>query len=137
LSNCQYMFSNCTSLLQAPAMSLANATSCTRMFGGCSSMTTAQAYDSGNATDLSNMFEGCSSLTAVPLLKTDLAVNVTDMFRLCTHVESGALALYNQMSSQAYPPTSHTLCFEGCGRNTVTGAQELAQIPSSWGGTMA
>lgn len=137
LSNCQYMFSGCTSLLQAPAMSLANATSCAHMFSGCSSMTTAVAYDTDYSTDLSHMFEGCFSLTAVPLLKSDSAVNVTDMFRLCTHVESGALALYNQMSSQTNPPVSYSGCFKNCGSVTITGAAELAQIPTSWGGTMS
>ena len=137
LSNCQYMFSGCTSLLQAPDISLANAASCAHMFSGCRSMTTAQAYDSDKATDLSYMFEGCSSLTAVPLIKTASATNVTDMFRLCTHVESGALALYNQMSSQTNPPVSHSRCFKNCGSITITGAQELAQIPTSWGGNMS
>ena len=137
LSNCQYMFSNCTSLLQAPAMSLANATTCQAMFSNCQSITSAPAYNTENASQLSHMFSDCSSLVNVPLIKTDLAVEVTSMFSGCVNVESGALALYNQMSSQAYPPSSHTFCFAGCGRNTTTGAAELAQIPTSWGGTMS
>jgi len=137
LSNCQYMFSNCTSLLQAPNVSLANATTCKGMFSSCRSLTTVPAYDTDAATDLSSMFNGCSSLTTVPLIKTDSAVNVTDMFRLCTHVESGALALYNQMSSQTNPPSSHSRCFQNCGSSSSSGSAELAQIPSSWGGTMA
>lgn len=137
LSNCQNMFSGCTSLLQAPDISLSNATSCQRMFNGCSSITTAPAYNTNYATDLSYMFNGCGSLKAVPLIKTASATNVTEMFRLCTSVESGALALYNQMSSQTSPPSSHSWCFKNCGSSTTTGAAELAQIPTSWGGTMA
>ena len=86
---------------------------------------------------MSHMFEGCGSLTAVPLIKTASAANVTEMFRLCTHVESGALALYNQMSSQASPPTAYRWCFENCGSSSVSGSAELAQIPTSWGGTMS
>jgi hypothetical protein len=33
--------------------------------------------------------------------------------------------------------TDHTYTFAWCGRDTITGAAELAQIPSSWGGTGA
>lgn len=137
LIDCHAMFSNCTSLLEAPDISLANATSCARMFSSCSSMTRAMDYNTDNATDLSHMFEGCSSLRDVPRIKTASAVDVTQMFRYCNNVESGALALYNQMSSQATPPTTYSLCFQNCGSNTTTGAAELAQIPTSWGGTMA
>jgi len=47
-------------------------------------------------------------------------------------VESGALALYQQASTQATPPAYHHYTFYRCGRDTTTGAAELAQIPSSW-----
>jgi len=56
------------------------------------------------------------------------------MFRNCYAVESGALALYRQASTQANPPTYHTNTFKDCGKDTVTGAAELASIPASWGG---
>jgi len=54
------------------------------------------------------------------------------MARNCRNVQSGALALYNQASTQANPPTNHTLAFQNCGVDTQTGAAELAQIPSDW-----
>jgi len=54
------------------------------------------------------------------------------MFKGCTGVESGALALYQQASSQDIPPTYHYQTFYNCGSNTTTGAAELAQIPSDW-----
>jgi len=54
------------------------------------------------------------------------------MFSGCYKVESGALALYQQASSQATPPSTHNSAFYKCGRDTVTGAAELAQIPSDW-----
>lgn len=83
------------------------------------------------------MFMGCSSLTAVPLYNTVNTVDVSGMFSGCGLVESGALALYQQMTSQVVIPGSHNGCFTNCGNGTVTGAAELAQIPTSWGGTMA
>jgi hypothetical protein len=54
------------------------------------------------------------------------------MFSFCREVQSGALALYQQASSQANPPTNHHSTFSMCGENTDTGAAELAQIPYEW-----
>ena len=50
----------------------------------------------------------------------------------CNNVESGALALYNQLSTQTTPPSNHSQTFYDCGSNTTTGAAELAQVPSDW-----
>ena len=61
--------------------------------------------------------------------------NVEGMFKTTTLVESGALAMYNKLSALDPLPTYGTGTFENCGSDTVTGAAELAQIPSSWGGT--
>ena len=53
-------------------------------------------------------------------------------FRNCTHVDGGALALYQQASSQTTPPSNHNGTFNNCGSNSNTGRVELAQIPSDW-----
>lgn len=37
-----------------------------------------------------------------------------------------------QASTQANPPANHSYTFTNCGRDTPTGAAELAQIPSGW-----
>lgn len=39
---------------------------------------------------------------------------------------------YNPLGLPANPPTSHSSTFNNCGRDTTTGAAELAQIPSGW-----
>lgn len=83
----------------------------------------------------SSAFYDCGRLTEVPLLSTDSCQTVVSMFAGCRNVTSGALALYTQMSTQTTPPSSHDNCFLNCGADTVTGAAELSQIPSSWGGT--
>jgi hypothetical protein len=58
------------------------------------------------------------------------------MFGSCSNVESGALALYQQMTAQDLVPEYHSSCFSLCGSNTVTGLAELNQIPKDWGGRM-
>lgn len=95
------------------------------------------AANTTGVTHMNSMFEACTSLTSVPLLDTSSVKYMDYTFYGCYAVESGALALYQQASTQASPPTSHTATFGDCGRDTVTGAAELAQIPTSWGGTMA
>jgi len=54
------------------------------------------------------------------------------MFYECRNVVSGALALYKQASTQAVPPSSHSITFTNCGLNTEIGRAELAQIPYNW-----
>ena len=77
------------------------------------------------------------SYTSIPLFDTSSAVDVGNMCLNAVSVTTGALALYTQMSTQANPPTTTTNCFRNCGKNTTTGAAELAQIPTTWGGTMS
>ena len=100
-------------------------------------LTSVPLFDTSSVTDMSYMFQYCPSLTSVPLFDTSSVTNMNSMFYGCTNVQSGALALYQQASTQANPPSSHNGTFTNCGSNTVTGAAELAQIPSSWGGTGA
>ena len=75
--------------------------------------------------------------TSIPLFDTSSAIYVRGMLENAKYVETGALTLYQQMSTQATPPTLTTDCFKNCGVFTTTGAAELAQIPTSWGGTMS
>lgn len=84
-----------------------------------------------NITDMSYMFMYCTSLTNIPLFDTSSVTNMNFMFHSCNNVQSGALALYQQASTQTNTPT-HRATFYNCGSNTQTGAAELAQIPSDW-----
>lgn len=54
-----------------------------------------------------------------------------DTFYNCINVESGILALYQQVSTQSNIPY-HSEAFYNCGSNTETGRAELAQLPSDW-----
>lgn len=89
-----------------------------------------------NVTNMSWMFGYCN-ITYIPLFDTSSVTNMSGIFASCVYVEIGALALYQQASTQVNPPSSYQNAFNNCGRDTVTGAAELAQIPSSWGGTGA
>lgn len=137
ITNFSAFFSGCTNLTYVPAMDTTSGISFDTMLRSCRSLTNAPSLNTRHGTNFRNMFEGCLSLEEVPLYNTINADDVDYMFRGCKAVTTGALALYTQMSSQLIPPTQHTSTFTQCGMDTVTGAQELAQIPTSWGGTMA
>lgn len=103
------------------------------MFIGCTSLTTVTLFNTSSVTNMSSMFNYCTSLTSIPLFDTSNVTNMSQMFNNCTNVQSGALSLYQQASTQANPPTyHHNGTFTKCGSNTTTGAEELAQIPSDW-----
>ena len=102
------------------------------MFSGCTSLSTVPLFDTSNATSMFAMFNGCTSLTNIPLFDTSKVSTMRNMFQNCYNVQSGALALYQQASSQANPPSNHSGTFRQCGRDTQTGSAELAQIPSDW-----
>ena len=106
------------------------------MFNGCK-FATVPLFDTSSVTSMFAMFYGCTSLTNIPLFDTSNVTTMRNMFFNCYNVQSGALALYQQASTQATPPSVYEGTFTNCGRDTVSGAAELAQIPSSWGGTGA
>lgn len=131
------MFLDCTSIETVPLFDTSSVTTMESMFTDCSSLVSVPLFDTSSVTNMHTMFSYCTSLVAVPLFDTSSAVNMAGMFFDCFAVQSGALALYQQASTQTTVPAYYSNCFTDCGRDTTTGAAELAQIPSSWGGTGA
>ena len=125
-------FRNCTALTTVALFDTSSVTRMGNMFYGCSSLTSIPLFNTSNVTIMLSMFQNCSSLTSIPLFDTSKATRFNNTFNGCINVQSGALALYQQLSSQAKPPSEHDRTFYNCGSNTTTGAAELAQIPSDW-----
>ena len=131
------LFWYCFSLTSVPLFDTSIVTYMYDMFGNCNSLTSVPLFDTSSVTNMEEMFINCSALKTVPLLNTSSVRFMGKMFENCRYVQSGALALYQQASTQANPPSSHTKTFYNCGSETTTGAAELAQIPEDWGGTAA
>ena len=116
------MFSNCTSLTQAPELPATTlATGCyNSMFEGCTALTKAPALP---ATTLANncynsMFQGCTSLTQAP------ALPATTLANGCYHfMFSGCISL---TKAPALPAT--TLA-SGCYEAMFQGCTALIQVP--------
>lgn len=125
-------FSGCTSLTTVNLFDTSNVYRMREMFSGCESLTVIPLFNTSNVRYMEFMFHYCTSLTTVPLFDTSKVTNMNYMFGECVNVQSGALALYQQASTQTNPPSNHNGTFYDCGSNTTTGAAELAQIPSDW-----
>lgn len=132
ITSMESMFENCSNLSSVAIFDTRNVTTMRYTFGSCSALTSVPLFDTSNLTDMYSMFRNCSSLTSIPLFDTSKVSNMNYAFYYCSRVEGGALALYQQASSQETPPSSHYDTFEGCGSYTSSGSAELAQIPSNW-----
>lgn len=129
------LFLNESNLMKVLGANTTQVTSMQYMFRHCTSLDSVGLFDTSNVTSMYFMFNDCMSLTSIPLLNTSSAVSMSYMFMDCRNVGSGMLDIYNQASTQDTPPQNHSDVFWYCGMNTETGRAELAQIPTSWGGT--
>ena len=134
VTNMETMFWRCDNISSIPSFNTSNVTEMRDMFGGCFNLESVPLFDTSKVTNINGMFQSCFKLKYVPLFNTSSVTSAVNTLNDCRNVESGALALYNQMSSQTTPPTYYSNCFKDCGRNTTTGYAELQQIPQSWGG---
>lgn len=131
-NNFNRLLAESTNVVEVLGANTTGITDISYMFANCSNLTTVALFDTSSITHMYNTFGYCQSLKSVPLFNTSSCTDMTFMFDNCINVESGALALYQQASTQTNPPDSHGYCFRKCGYNTTTGAAELAQIPSGW-----
>lgn len=106
------------------------------MFAYATSLSSINIGDTRSVTSFYGTFTDCSSLTAIPTMNMSAAKNVRSMLKDCYSIQSGALELYQRLTSMPTPPSSHSWCFSRCGRNTPIGSAELEQIPATWGGML-
>ena len=126
------MFQLCYRLTSVPLFDTSNVTDMSRMFYSCETIQTIPTLNTSNVVNMEDMCGYCKELTVVPLFNTSKVTNMSYAFEICYKVQSGALALYQQASTQPHPPTNHAYAFKACGRDTQTGSAELAQIGSGW-----
>lgn len=140
VTNMASMFSDST-IRSVPLLDTSSVTNITRMFSyeytNRARLEEIPSFNTSNITSLYGFADGCVTLKHVPLLNTSNVTNALYAFRGCVNVESGALALYQQLSGQLTTQDTHYQTFYNCGSSTTAGAAELAQIPSDWGGTGA
>lgn len=135
VTNLSQMFRVCASITELCLFDTSNVSSF-YIFISRAKISKIPSYDTKNVTNFNYAFFSLKNLKTIPLLNTEKAKTVSYMFSDCFNVESGALAIYTQLSTQTNPPSIHLETFTNCGKGTEEGRAALAQIPVSWGGTM-
>lgn len=137
LTNTSNMFyhKRAIQITSVPLFDTSSVTDMSGMFRTCNKLASLPLFDTSSCTNMNNMLSGCSSLTSIPLFNTSSCTSMSYFASNCTKVETGALALYQQASTQATVVQYQQDAFFKCGSATTSGAAELAQIPTDWGGT--
>lgn len=137
VTNINLLFNSCPNVRNCVLKNTGSVVNATSLFYNTAvKLETINALDLSSATTIQNLFRGCTHLTSpLNITLSGAVTNCSYAFYNCYLVPSGALTIYNNLNSQTTVPKSHSNCFTNCGRDTVTGAAELAQIPSGWGGT--
>lgn len=102
------------------------------MFYECYKLKQPPVLDTSAVANFRNAFDCCYALESLPAYDFSQATNTVRAFADCWKINGGALALYTQLSTKEITVTNHAGTFNDCGRDTVIGAAELAQIPSDW-----
>lgn len=131
-TNWSYLFDECNELLEVLSANTSNIEFMTCMFYKCYNLTNIVLFDTKSCLGMYFMFFHCESLINIPPFDFNNQIStISSMFSCCYKVESGILNIYNKMKKlPSNVPHDQTFIF--CGRDTTTGAAELAQIPSDW-----
>lgn len=142
------MFSGAESLAELPAFETGNVANMAFMLQDCYLLREIPAMDTHNALYLTGFASNCIRLDRIPTLNVGKVGGAGDLdadtqhpmgaaesaFASCPAVSAGILSMYNALSSNNHLTSalSHHETFAACGIDTVSGAAELAQIPSGW-----
>lgn len=157
VTNMNYMLAGCWALNPVPYFNTSNVTNMNHMFAGALHYGAAKTIplfdtskvtsmyetfqgcgvkyvpllDTSSVTDMRGMFYGAAALKEIPLFNTSNVTVMHNAFENCDNVDTGALALYQQASSQVNVP-GHIETFKRTGSLSPTGRAEVAQIPDDW-----
>ena len=148
VTDLNYMFNGCSSLLTIPSLDTSNVTNMSYMFNGCMTLTTIPLLDTSNVTDMTYTFGYCSSLLTIPLLDTSKVTDMTYMFFSCkalttipsldtsnvtnmSYMFNGCKALTTIPSLDTSNATNITHWFDGCNNlENIGGFQNLGNAYS-------
>lgn len=140
VTNMDSMFYHCGRLQSVPLFDMSSVEDARYMFREATSLETVPLFDLSSVKYMQGMFEGYPdymiymALKAIPDFNIPKVVNVSAVFMGCVNVASGITRIYQKMAARVTTASNYKSAFYQCGRDTSTGAAELAQIPSGWKG---
>lgn len=106
------------------------------MFTNCFALPSLPLIDTSTVSHFEFMMYECHEVETIPDYDVSSAVTVQNMCKNMYKAKYGILEMYNKLAARGSAITNHTDCFKDCGRDTEEGRAALAQIPTSWGGTL-
>jgi len=91
LTDCNTMFSDCTSLRTVDLFDTQSVTNMSQMFNNCPALQTVPLFNTANVTNMSSMFNGCRGLISIPAFNVVKVTNMTQMFYLCHNLITATL----------------------------------------------
>lgn len=132
------MFNRCLKLKNVPSYNFSSARNIGSLFKDCVVLQSVPAFNFSSAYYMLSTFSGCEKLTEIPNFTMptvstypSTGFNVNNMFKNCYLVSTGITRIYNKMAAWTDTVT-HSGTFTNCGRDSVSGSAELANIPSDW-----
>ena len=98
VTNTQFMFQGCRSIVSFSLFNTSNVTDMKNMFQNCPSISTVPLFNTSNVTDMQYMFQNGQSLVDVPFFNTSSVTNMTSMFQGCGIIST--VPLFNTSSVQ-------------------------------------
>ena len=129
------MFYNCKSLTSVELFDTSTVTDTRDMFDGAYELLEVPCYNLSNVRSANYMFSNARKLKYIPDFDLSNVVNTHGMFFDTFNVESGALNMYSKLSARGNE-IDHGYMFFDCGKNSVQGSAEVAQIPIDWVGVL-
>lgn len=83
IKNCQYMFYECTRLVEVPLFDTSKVENMYGMFNGCKNLRKVPLFDTRNVTTMYSMFQACENLETVPKFNIDNVDDLNFIFYQC------------------------------------------------------
>lgn len=83
ITNCNYMFYECTRLVEVPLFDTSKVKEMYKMFCGCENLRKVPLFDTRNVTTMNSMFQNCNNLETVPKFNIDNVDDLNFIFYQC------------------------------------------------------
>lgn len=135
VTNMDGLLMGCRYLAVAPKLNTSSCTSLWSTFDTLYSILMIPNIDMSHVTNMRATYSKCFSLLYTPdFSKVNSNLNLCQYcFERAYNLTTGLKDAYDNLVLTSN--TNHASCFSQAGSKSTTGAAELAQIPSSWGGT--
>lgn len=91
VTDTDFMFYNCSKLIQVPLFDTSNVTNMNSMFRNCTNFTTLPKFNTSNATNMGYFIGSCSHLETIPQLDFSNLEDATYMFSYCSRLNISQL----------------------------------------------